>query len=102
MSYPMLNALKFFESMAQGHVCPKLGRDELPNGLIVSTVRTPDEGLETAIINTEGTHVVERYETDDKANAGHSKWVEFAKDGIGKTVKSIGWSDIGNDSEVTL
>src|SRR5688572_29013432 len=84
----MLNALKFFSAMASGHVCPNLGRDTLPNGLIVSTVTTPDEGLETAIITNGDTHVVERYKTEAKAIEGHAKWVEFAKDGVGKKVKT--------------
>lgn len=82
----------------------KLCRTALDNGLVVSTAWTPDEGYETAIIDINGVHPVERYpEGQAKAYAGHAKWVEFAKDGVGKTVTKLFFSEIpeGN-SQITL
>lgn len=64
-----------------------IGRDILDNGLIVSTVDTSDMGPETAIIDKNGAHPVERYETVELAEEGHAKWLEFCdqmSDGFGE------------------
>lgn len=49
------------------------------NGLTVSTCWSSDCGFETAILDEEGTHPVERYGSRDEAIAGHAKWCERAK-----------------------
>jgi hypothetical protein len=55
----------------------------------VSTVRTKDLGLETAIIDRNGTQVVERYKDEGAARLGHAHWVQFVKSGE-RRVKSLG------------
>ena len=85
----------------------KVDRTELKNGLIVSTAWSSDEGYETAIIDTNGVHPVERYGSDESdkedAQKAHEKWKEFAKDGIGKSVIKLGWLGGLVDSEaITL
>lgn len=42
--------------------------------LELSTAYTSDEGYETAIIDFNGVHPVERYSNKEKAIKGHSKW----------------------------
>lgn len=58
----------------------KVSRDELENGLTVSTAYTSDEGYETAILDSDGAHPVERYDTKEEAEEGHKKWMEKAKE----------------------
>lgn len=70
----------------------KVERTNCKNGIIVSTANTSDEGYETALLDKNGTHPVERYKTKEEAIEGHKKWVAFAEDGVGKTIKKIGWS----------
>jgi len=49
------------------------------NGYIVSTVRTPDMGWETAICKEGGRWApVERYGSREEAEAGHQRWVDAA------------------------
>ena len=73
----------------------KIDRTQLENGLLVSTCRTFDMGPETAILDTKGNaHPVERYIDEKSAIEGHKKWVEFAKTGIGKTIKKLGHEDM--------
>lgn len=67
-----------------------LFREEMDNGLIVSTIKTPDLGIETAIIDSEGAHPVQRYATKFEAELGHIQWVDFARDGIGKEIVKLG------------
>lgn len=82
------------EMLQQFHGPKKIiDKTKVENGLIVSTVDTFDYGLETAIITTvKRIHVVERYEDEKSAEIGHKKWVEFAKDGIGKEITAIYFS----------
>lgn len=54
-------------------------RTKLENGIIVSTVNTADQGLETAIIDQRGAHPVERYRSQEEATQGHTNWVEHAR-----------------------
>jgi hypothetical protein len=69
----------------------KLGRETLDNGLIVSTAYTTDEGYETGIFSTKmPVSPVERYSTKELAEIGHSKWITFAKEGLGKEILVLG------------
>lgn len=62
------------------------------NGIGVSTCNTSDEGYETAILDANGIHPVERYATKELAVEGHKKWVSLAKNKV--VVKKIGCSDM--------
>lgn len=56
----------------------KVSRDDVA-GLTVSTAFTSDAGYETAILDKNGVHPVERYESQGLAVLGHAKWCESAK-----------------------
>lgn len=94
-------------SMIGNYDARKVARDELENGLIVSTAYTNDYGYETAILNTAGTvYPVERYERalNEQVKAGHEKWAKFAEDGIGKTINYLGsqWDSLSENGSVVL
>lgn len=65
-------------------------------GLSVSTVKTSDLGLETAIIDKLGTYPVERYESKKEAEVGHLKWVARAEKGL-TSVTMLGYMDVVPD-----
>jgi len=67
-----------------------VARHDREDGITVSTVYSSDEGYETALLDVNGTYPVERYETKEQAASGHEKWVEFSKDGSGKTIMQLG------------
>jgi hypothetical protein len=46
--------------------------------LVVSTVDTPDAGYETALIDRQGAHPVQRYASAAEAHRGHDEWVARA------------------------
>lgn len=56
----------------------KVGRTKV-NGVTVSTAYTSDEGYETAILDANGVHPVERYYGKAEAEAGHAKWCKEAE-----------------------
>lgn len=71
-----------------------IGRTQCSNNsLFVSTVNTPDMGLETAIVDKNGAHPVERYSSEESARLGHEKWVKFCEDDstLIKTVTKLGY-----------
>ena len=78
----------------------KVGRDELDFGLTISTCYTVDMGYETAILDKNGAHPVERYTTKKEATVGHDKWVAKAKEL--KKILKLGYGSLVEDSEVTL
>ncbi len=78
-------------------------RDELENGLIVSTIRSTDLGLETGILDSEGAHPVERYKTMQEALQGHKYWMNLAsklKDG--DQITEIGYKSLVDDKLITI
>lgn len=80
-------------AMANNYDDRMVDRTELENGLIVSTAYTTDYGYETAILGqTDGVYPVERYGEvlSDEVKQGHARWVEFAKNGLGKTITCLG------------
>jgi hypothetical protein len=83
----------------------KVGRLEREEngGIGVSTAYTSDEGYETALLDANGAHPVERYKDEEKALLGHEKWVKFAKEYKGEKITKLFWSDMPElDSEITL
>jgi hypothetical protein len=77
----------------------KVGRDDV-NGLTVSTAYSSDEGYETAIIDAESVHPVERYNSKEEAIDGHQKWCKKAI-----TIKSVvvlGWQGLVGETEKEL
>ncbi len=71
-------------------------------GIGVSTADTSDMGFETALLDQNGVHPVERYENEEDAKLGHVKWVEFAKKGKEKPVIKLGYSDLVTEKEIIL
>jgi hypothetical protein len=75
-----------------------LARDKVlvPGGvLIVSTINTHDQGWETAILDKNAVHPVERHNTKEEAVVGHARWTErmqrdllIMKLGYGTTIES--------------
>ena len=51
-------------------------------GFVVSTVISSDYGPETAIVDSNGPLVVERYLTRDLAEQGHLRWLESLRTGL--------------------
>ncbi len=86
------------ERMLQG---PKevVGKD-VTSGLVVSTVLTSDVGYETAIVDKQGAHPVQRYENRDAAVQGHGQWVARAHELV--SIKKLGWGSIVENEIVTL
>ena len=68
----------------------KVARDVSDSGIEVSTAYTSDEGYETALIDSNDVHPVERYSTRSEAEIGHDKWLTFAHTANGKIVKKLG------------
>ncbi len=60
------------------------------NGIGVSTAHTPDEGYETALLDANSAHPVERYKTKASAERGHRKWVQFARNKNNNSVIKLG------------
>lgn len=78
----------------------KVARDEV-NGLTISTCWTSDFGYETAVIDENGPHPVERYKTKTAATKGHKVWLEKAK--TLKHITELGTGDgIIEDEVITL
>lgn len=70
------------------------------NGLFVSTAWTTDMGYETAILDKNGVHAVERYENEATAVFGHEKWCKEAQ--TLETITKLGWILPGTEEIITL
>lgn len=79
----MDDLFKLFGALIGGPA-PTIARTEI-DGFIVSTVDSMDMGYETAIIDANGTHPVQHYNTEEEAIDGHDDWV----DGISKGVRRV-------------
>lgn len=88
-----------FSSIASGPG-KRLNSTEV-EGFTVSTVVTHDMGPETAILDAHGTHPVQRYASEQEAQAGHAEWVQKVKDGLRKITK-LGYGDLIDSQEITL
>lgn len=89
-----------FRALAMGAPGAETKSRDNVNGIIVSTVITPDMGWETALVDKNGAHPVERYETEEQAEAGHKKWMALAR--TGTKVLKLGYGDVVDDVEITL
>ena len=76
---------------------------------MVSTMDTPDYGLETAILAKNGTFPVERYEDCEGALKGHKRWKEYLIKinawNLKPTVTCLGTNGIGcnkKNEKITL
>lgn len=83
----MLGSMMGFRTRRLARVEPKDN-----GGVGVSTVWTSDEGYETAILDANGAHPVERYKDEESALQGHERWVSVANKLI--KVKVLGLSMI--------
>jgi hypothetical protein len=79
---------------------PDVAEKTSVDGLKVSTVETVDLGFETAIMDANSAHPVERYDTEDEAIAGHKRWVEKAPSL--EVITVLGYGDLLDPTEVTL
>mgnify|MGYP001602237729 CR=1 FL=1 len=75
---------------------------EFTNGLGISTAYTSDEGYETALLDTNGVHPVERYATRELAVEGHKKWVKFSEGNENKVIELGGLAGFVKDKEIVL
>ena len=79
-----------------GYRGERIGKTQVGN-YTVSTIDTPDAGLETAIWKNGGDIViVARYETKEEAKQGHQDWVEACK-----LNPTVAWS-VQLDEYITL
>lgn len=70
------------------------------DGLTISTVETSDMGWETAIIDANSAHPVERYGSEEQAEEGHKRW---CKQIVGEnSIREIGYGDLLKDTSITL
>lgn len=77
----------------------RISREE-NNGVGVSTLWVDDLNCyETALLDSNGAHPVERYDELEKAKEGHQKWLEFSKNCEGKVVVKLGLDKFGVDDE---
>lgn len=61
------------------------------NGLIVSTIFTPDMGWETAVVDAVRACPVERYCSEEQAAEGHERWCRWAADDSNTKVHRLAW-----------
>lgn len=93
-------ALKGMMGFPSGYENRKLGRKE-QHGLIISTCWTDEFGYETAVLDKNGAHPVERYDTEELAQIGHDKWVNKTK--TLKYITKLGTPDgLVDDKKVLL
>lgn len=78
----------------------KLGKTEV-NGVAVSTAYTSDEGYETAILDENGVHPVERYPSKEDAQLGHEKWCKEAET-VETVTKLGGFGGLVDDEVITI
>lgn len=77
----------------------KIGKVRI-NGLEVSTAYTSDMGYETAIIDANGVHPVERYNTKNKAEEGHKKWIDKANSL--QSIIELGWGKLTDNKKIPV
>lgn len=70
-------------------------------GIGVSTAYSSDEGYETALLDKNGVHPVERYENKSDAEIGHKKWVSKSKR-IKTVIKLGGFGGLVDNKRIVL
>lgn len=88
------------EKMKDNYEERKVADKIVVEGLCVSTALTADCGYETAILDKNGTHVVERYKTKEDAIKGHYRWRELAR--TVEKVTALRCTSLIPDNEVIL
>lgn len=77
--HPIMGVLKMISALAEGRQPISIGREELPNGTIISTILAGDTQIhETGILrpSIEGKWVIiEQYPDEWMATVGHKKWI---------------------------
>ncbi len=98
----LFNILGAIDEMAKQPLQDRqLGCDVVKN-FTISTVLTADMGHETAIKDKTGKFFpVERYPSEEEALLGHSKWVDFIKNGNRNIVK-LEYKGIEDSENITL
>lgn len=77
----------------------KVARDEV-DGLTISTAFTSDEGFETAVIDKNGVHPVQRYGNREESIVGHQEWLKKI---VGMTdITQLGAWEIVDPKEIKL
>lgn len=96
----ILNCLSATSRDLTNYDSRKVDRTEI-NGVTVSTAYTSDYGYETAIIDENGVHPVERYGSDRKAAiCGHDNWK--AKAETAEKIIKLGYGSIVSNCKITL
>jgi hypothetical protein len=95
----LLNAVSDPEATMSHGKRNTIGRDKV-RGMIVSTIDTKDLGPETAILDKNGAHPVERYNDRVDAERGHKMWVDKIKT-ESKVIK-LPYPGLGESEEITL
>jgi hypothetical protein len=66
----------------------------------VSTVYAHDINMyETALIDSDGAHPVERYDSEEEALEGHKKWMNSK---VGDTVTKLGYGHLVDSKTIVL
>ena len=71
-------------------------------GIGISTTYTSDEGYETALLDDNGAHPVQRYSNKDESIKGHNQWVSKIKKGVKRVIRVGGFGGFVKDKEITL
>jgi hypothetical protein len=100
--FKLVDAVKRKEEIKNSYESRKIARvdPEDNEGVGVSTAWTDDMGFETALLDQNGCHPVERYQSWEDAVRGHFIWVEQAK--IIETVIKLGYDSIVSNKVITL
>jgi hypothetical protein len=85
-----MNGMFDFLQDVGNHADRCVGRNAIC-GLVVDTSYTSDCGYETAILDNNGCHPVERYKTKEDAFNGHIKWCNEAT--LLDKITKLGWLD---------
>jgi hypothetical protein len=96
-----MDITEFIFDMKNNYESRKVKREEV-EGLTVSTAWTPDMGYETAILDENGVHPVERYETIKEAEKGHEKWVRTVRNRNIVVIERLGYKDLVGIERITL
>jgi len=96
----ILRSLSAISSDLGNYDSRKIGRKDV-GGLTVSTAYTSDYGFETAIIDANGVHPVERYGEDRiEALSGHGSWEEKAN--TLTEITELGYGSLVGKTKVVL
>jgi hypothetical protein len=95
-----LSLIGMIRAIGRGRA-PSLNRTAV-KGVVVSTVYSYDAGHETALLDENGTTVVERYDSEEEARVGHGEWVARVDAGLDEAteVGYGGWVEPGETTKL--